>query len=77
MAISFISAHNAAHFKLIETRNHLRLTREQIPGFEPVETAAGIAVAADSDSTGGIKGRRMSKKDKLRQAAAQEPEQGS
>ena len=77
MAISFISASNAAHFKLIETRNHLRLTREQIPGFEPEETAAGIAVAADSDSNGGIKGRRMSKKDKLRQAAAQEPEQGS
>jgi hypothetical protein len=49
---------------LIEKRQHLSLPLEQIEGFEPVQTAAEVA-----PSGGGIKGKRPSKKDKLRQAA--------
>jgi superfamily II DNA/RNA helicase len=64
VAISFISAETHAHFRLIEKRHRLALPREQIAGFEPVELAAPDAAA------GGIKGRRKSKKDKLREAAA-------
>jgi superfamily II DNA/RNA helicase len=65
MAVSFVSADTEAHWRLIEKRQHLDLPREQVPGFEPAETApAGPA------STGGIKGKRPSKKDKLRAATA-------
>ena len=64
LAISFVSADTEAHFRLIEKRQHLNLPREQIEGFEPVQTAA-IAVPGN----GGIKGKRPSKKDKLRAAA--------
>jgi ATP-dependent RNA helicase RhlE len=38
VAVSFISASTHAHFRLIEKRNKLTLRREQIAGFEPVET---------------------------------------
>jgi ATP-dependent RNA helicase RhlE len=71
VAISFISAGTAAHFRLIEKRQGLNLAREQIAGFEPAETTAPVVNAMDPLSTGGIKGKRPSKKDKLRQAAAQ------
>jgi superfamily II DNA/RNA helicase len=37
VAVSFVSAATHAHFKLIEKRHQLRIPREQIPGFEPVE----------------------------------------
>lgn len=67
LAVSFITAESHAHFCLIEKRNHLSIAREQIPGFEPVELAP-----PPSPSTGGIKGRRKSKKDKLREAAARQ-----
>jgi superfamily II DNA/RNA helicase len=72
VAVSFISADSQAHFRLIEKRQGLCLAREQIPGFEPVETAAPAAATLDAigASTGGIKGKRKSKKDKLREAAA-------
>lgn len=66
-AVSFVSAATDAHFRLIEARQHLLLTREQVPKFEPVE-AAPAPVAPPG--TGGVKGRRPSKKDKLRAAAA-------
>lgn len=66
IAISFVTAENDAHFCLIEKRNQLRIDREEIAGFEPTE-----AVRKPS-SVGGIKGRRKSKKDKLREAAAAE-----
>ena len=65
IAINFISADTHAHFRLIEKRHQLDLPREQIPGFEPVEIVVPVA------STGGVKGKRKSKKDKLREAAAQ------
>lgn len=66
LAVSFVSADTDAHFRLIESRQHLSLPREQVPGFEPVETAAPVA----EKGAGGIKGKRPSKKDKLRAAAA-------
>ena len=67
LAVSFISADMEAHFRLIEKRQGLRVTRERIAGFEPKETAAPTVAA---DSAGGVKGKRKSKKDKLREAAA-------
>jgi superfamily II DNA/RNA helicase len=63
LAISFVSAGTHAHFRLIEKRHRLALPREVVPGFEPVETEV------QAPSTGGIKGKRKSKKDKLREAA--------
>ena len=69
MAISFVSANTEAHFKLIEKRQGVNVAREQVAGFEPVEVQQ--VNPADPLSNGGIKGKRPSKKDKLRQAAAQ------
>ena len=68
VAISFVSAANEQHFKLIEKRCNIAMAREQVAGFEPVETQ--IVNAADPDTTGGIKGKRPNKKDKLRAAQA-------
>ena len=65
-AISFVSAATTAHFKLIEKRHGIKLELEQVAGFEPVEVAP--VNAADPQGTGGIKGKRPSKKDKLRAA---------
>ena len=67
IAINFISAATHAHFLLIEKRHRLNLSREQIEGFEPEETAVDVPA-----STGGIKGKRPNKKDKLRAAATRE-----
>ncbi len=78
LAVSFVLADapgSEAHFRLIEKRQGLRVPREQVPGFEPVAgapvagaSAALPAVAPPGD--GGVKGRRKSRKDKLREAAA-------
>jgi superfamily II DNA/RNA helicase len=65
LAVSFVSAATEAHFRLIEKRQHLSLPREQLAGFEPTE-----AEAPAGPGTGGVKGKRPSKKDKLRAAAA-------
>lgn len=65
LAVSFVTADAEAHFRLIEKRQHLSLPREQVPGFEPTEQASTQA----GPGTGGIKGKRPSKKDKLRAAA--------
>lgn len=64
LAISFITADTEAHFRLIEKRAGIKLEREYIEGFEPTGTPQPGA------ATGGIKGKRKSKKDKLREAAA-------
>lgn len=66
VAVSFVSAATAAHFKLIEKRHAIQLALEQVAGFEPVEVAP--VNAADPQGTGGVKGKRLSKKDKLRAA---------
>jgi superfamily II DNA/RNA helicase len=64
LAVSFISADTEAHFRLIEKRQGRRVMRERIAGFEPPESIVPALAG------GGIKGKRMSKKDKLREAAA-------
>jgi ATP-dependent RNA helicase RhlE len=66
VALSFIDATTAPHFGLIERRHRLSLTREVVPGFEPVDEAL-----PPREPHGGVKGKRKSKKDKLREAAAQ------
>jgi len=68
IAVSFVSASTHDHFCLIEKRHGLAIPREQIPGFEPVETE--VPAAPVSPAGGGVKGKRKSKKDKLREAAA-------
>ncbi|MEY8879593.1 MAG: DEAD/DEAH box helicase [Leptothrix sp. (in: b-proteobacteria)] len=71
VALSFICADDAgseAHFRLIEKRQQQRVPREQIAGFEPAQSPAPDA----QQPTGGIKGKRKSKKDKLREAAARQ-----
>ncbi len=65
VAISFVTAASEAHFRLIEKRNRLSLAREQVQGFEATEQAP----PRSAGGTGGVKGRRKSKKDKLREAA--------
>jgi len=69
LAVSFVDAASEAHLRLIEKRQRLRVPRERIAGFEPAQTAA--PAAATAPQTGGIKGKRPSKKDKLRAANAQ------
>lgn len=64
LAISFVTAESSAHFDLIEKRNELFLAREVIAGFEPKDPVPR------GSGKGGVKGRRKSKKDKLREAAA-------
>ena len=64
IAISFVSAATEAHLRLIEKRHGTEVLREQVAGFEPVELAP--VNAADPQGTGGVKGKRPNKKDKLR-----------
>ncbi|MDB5971308.1 MAG: helicase [Hydrocarboniphaga sp.] len=66
LAINLVSAETEAHFRLIENRNKFRLPRERIAGFEPAQTAVLPAAVP----AGGIKGKRKSRKDKAREAAA-------
>jgi ATP-dependent RNA helicase RhlE len=65
VAISLITAETHHHFRIIEKKNGLVLEREQIPGFEPKDV-----IIPPLDPNGGVKGKRPSKKDKLRAAAA-------
>ena len=74
MAISFVSAATEAHLQLIEKRHGMHLVREQIAGFEPLEPTQTKPQAFGTvglDPMGGIKGKRPSKKDKLRALLAQ------
>ena len=68
VAISFVSADSHAHFRLIAKRHQLDIPLDTVAGFEPAETTP----ASHDPSTGGIKGKRPSKKDKLREAAARD-----
>jgi ATP-dependent RNA helicase RhlE len=68
VAVSFICADapgSEAHFRLIEKRQQQRVVREQVAGFE----AKAPPMLAPPDATGGVKGKRKSKKDKLRELA--------
>ena len=68
-ALSFVTAQAQQHWKLIRKREQLDLALEQVPGFEPVDVPQGPT--PNRDGNGGVKGKRPSKKDKLRAAAAQ------
>ncbi|MDB5732225.1 MAG: box helicase-like protein [Variovorax sp.] len=77
LAVSFIPADSEAHFRLIEKRQGFSVPRERVAGFEPVEPArpagpaSGLSAVlpdAGASSSGGVKGKRPSKKDKLRAA---------
>ena len=68
LAVSFVTPASEAHWQLIEKRQHLALPREIVEGFEPLEEVP-TPVAGAADGNGGIKGKRPSKKDKLRAAA--------
>ncbi len=63
LAVSFVTAASWAHWQLIEKRQGLSLPLETVEGFEPTETRP-----EPSPGNGGIKGKRPSKKDKLRAA---------
>ena len=65
VAVSFVSADSAAHFRVIEKHHRIALVREHVVGFEPTDVAQPVL-----DPHGGRKGLRPSKKDKLRAAAA-------
>ncbi len=69
LAVSFVTPASEAHWHLIEKRQHLALPREIVPGFEPEEVAP-TPVPGAADGNGGVKGKRPSKKDKLRAAQA-------
>lgn len=67
VAISFIDYETQEHFKIIEKRAHIKLEREEIEGFElKGEAPKKVKGAAP------VKGKKKSKKDKLREAAAKE-----
>lgn len=72
-AVSFVTAATQAHWKLIQKRAQVQLPVETLAGFEPTE--APVQPSALNDGTGGIKGKRPSKKDKLRAAQARTQEQ--
>jgi len=63
-AISFITHENAEHFKLIEKRCQIELALEEIKGFE----LTGMAPKKEKGKAP-VKGKRKSKKDKLREKA--------
>ena len=76
LAMSFVCADSTAHFRLIEKRQGLNVPLEQIEGFEPVQTARVAEPLSEQAlldrANGGIKGKRPSKKDKLRAAAREQ-----
>ena len=85
LAVSFVSHDTEPHFHLIEKRHGLQVPLEVVAGFEPeliegpanampeAETApASSSGQTGSANTGGVKGKRPSKKDKLRAQAARQ-----
>jgi ATP-dependent RNA helicase RhlE len=68
LAVSFVSVATQAHFELIQKRQGLSLELEVVAGFEPLEKELP-PLTASFDMNGGVKGKRPSKKDKLRVAA--------
>ncbi|AVS91526.1 RNA helicase [Paracidovorax avenae] len=81
VAVSFVTPEAAPHWQLLARRHGLQaLPVEQVAGFEVALAPAAQEAGTQEDTparpgklppgTGGIKGRRPSKKDKLRAAAA-------
>lgn len=62
LAVSFVTAEAQAHWRLICQREQLELPLEVLPGFEPTDASP------PPQGNGGVKGKRPSKKDKLRAA---------
>jgi len=65
VAISLITHENKAHFKIIEKKCKVHIPRESIKGFE----LSGDAVVMPKGQAP-VKGKKKSKKDKLRETAA-------
>ena len=70
VAITFIGHEEQAHFKLIEKRSEIQLKREQVEGFE-LKGEAPKRVKGPAP----VKGKKKSKKDKLREAKAKKNEE--
>lgn len=68
VAISFVGLEDEAHFALIEKRCAVRLAKEEIAGFERTGE-----VPQKEKGSAPIKGKRKSKKDKLREQASEKP----
>ena len=76
LAISFVTPATEAHWKLIAKRNALTdVALETLPQYPLTEKALERQPHEDGNN-GGVKGKRMSKKDKLRAAAAAAKAQG-
>ena len=71
LAISFVSPDTQPHWQLIVKRQSLAVSLETEPGFEATSAPKALALGAPAalEPHGGIKGKRPSKKDKLRAAA--------
>ncbi|MDF7800598.1 DEAD/DEAH box helicase [Pontiellaceae bacterium B1224] len=69
VAVSFMDYNDMAHFGVIEKRTNVSVDREQIPGFE-------LTGEKPEKKKGPLpkKGKRPSKKDKLRAAALESPD---
>jgi superfamily II DNA/RNA helicase len=66
LAVSLVSAATMAHWRLIAKRQGLDLVLESIEGFEAQDAAPPASSHPDALGNGGVKGKRPSKKDKLR-----------
>jgi len=71
LAISFVSLDTQPHWQLIVKRQSLTVRLETEPGFEATSAPEALVTGAPAalEPHGGIKGKRPSKKDKLRAAA--------
>ncbi|TKB57351.1 DEAD/DEAH box helicase [Ferrimonas aestuarii] len=67
VALTFIGADDDAHFALIEKKMGQKVTREQLDGFSRQQAAQPKPKGPQP-----VKGKRKSKKDKLREAAAKD-----
>ncbi|WP_313331520.1 DEAD/DEAH box helicase [Comamonas sp.] len=70
LALSLVTPASLAHWKLIAKRNGLDVALQTLDQY-PVTEAVPAHAPSEDAGNGGIKGKRMSKKDKLRAAAAQ------
>lgn len=70
LAISLVTPASLVHWKLIAKRNGLDVALQALDQY-PVTEAVPAHAPSEDAGNGGIKGKRMSKKDKLRAAAAQ------
>ncbi|MET0311109.1 MAG: DEAD/DEAH box helicase [Burkholderiaceae bacterium] len=77
LAVSFVTPESEPHFRVIGKRRGREVPREVVAGYEPAADAVAAAAEAQAKAgTGGIKGKRPSKKDKARAAAARSPKAG-